>query len=276
VKLGWLVALALALAGGTATANPGRHPSPAPKKDPAPPPEPPAPPEPHKPLPPPGDPRRIVAILDVHVGEGVPADLAAQFQRDLDAQIDPAHYWLAPRSQVRDLMTNSTKWTDGCVVGKCLTEIKAQTGADVALIAAFTGSGTSFGSVITVLRTDTGAVIDQGMERCDVCTLQEALAAAEHAAVKLLDGLPAKLPDPGAAARLAISLAKQPLVENLQAADRREHRHRAIGTGITVAGLAIAIGGAVLYAADHHSSYGVGIAGAGGGLALGGVAVLAF
>ena len=33
-------------------------------------------------------------------------------------------YWLAPRSRMHEMMANSTKWTEGCVVGSCLAEVK--------------------------------------------------------------------------------------------------------------------------------------------------------
>ena len=50
------------------------------------------------------------------------------------------------------MMANSTKWTEGCVVGACLREVETQTGADLVLLAALTGAGTSFGYVVTLVR----------------------------------------------------------------------------------------------------------------------------
>ena len=64
------------------------------------------------------------------------------------------------------------KWTEGCVVGACLSEVRAQTGAELVLLAALTGSGTSFGYVVTLVRTDTGRVLAQESDRCDVCTVR--------------------------------------------------------------------------------------------------------
>src|SRR6185312_14294808 len=116
--------------------EPKKEPPPV-EKDPEPPP-PPAPP-PSPPKPPPSANQRIVGVLDVRV-EGVPPEIAAQFQQQLEAQVDTKHFWLAPRSRMHEMMTNSTKWTEGCVIGNCLYEVKRQTNADLVLLAALTGS----------------------------------------------------------------------------------------------------------------------------------------
>lgn len=233
-------------------------------------------PEATKPQPPPKPgTRRIVAILEVRVSEGVPAEVAQQFQRDLDKMIDPQHYWLATRARVHELLTNSTRWTDGCVIGPCLSEVHTQTGADVALVAALSGSGTSFGSVITIVRTDNGHVLSQEAARCDVCTLNEALAAAEKASIKLLDALPSHLPDEAAGHRAAVADATQPLESRITDLEQRTN-HGTAGTTLLVVGLAAATAGLVAYKMDNHASYGVGLAGAGAGVALGGVVVLTF
>jgi hypothetical protein len=242
VKLAWF--LATALCGGSVFAEPVRPPTKA-------------------------DQRRIVAILDVRVSEGVPVEVAQQFQRDLDRMIDPKHYWLAPFTRVHELMTNSTKWTDGCVIGPCIAEVHTQTGADVALIAALSGSGTSFGSVVTLVRTDNGHVLKQEAARCEVCTLNEALATAERASVKLLDSLPAKLPDETAAQRAALA----PLETKVES---YRHAHAIAGYTLLFVGLAAAAAGVALYEVEAKPPYGLGIAGAGAGFALGGAIVLSF
>jgi hypothetical protein len=221
-------------------------------------------------VPKPGDKRRIIAVLDVRVGEGVPPEVSQQFQRDLDQMVDPEHYWLAPRSRVHELMAQSTKWTDGCTVGPCISEVRTQTGADVALIAALTGSGTSFGSVITIVRTDNGAVLSQEAARCDVCTLNEALATAERASIKLLDALPAKLPDAKEEQR-AVAAPLEARIAKLEHSD-----HHVAGYVLLALGLAAAGAGLAIYEAANQPSYSLGILGAGAGLALSGVVVLTF
>jgi hypothetical protein len=216
--------------------------------------------------------RRIVGILDVRV-DGVPREIAAQFQTKLEAQLDSNTYWLAPASRMHELMGNSTKWTEGCVVGPCLAEVKVQTGAELVLLASITGSGTSFGYVVTLVRTDTGRYLAQETDRCDVCTVNEALTNATLAAVKLLTSMPDKLPDEAAEQGAAMDLA----TEKLERDNRHlEHHHTTLGLMLAIGGLAVAAGGAALYFTQDHSSYGLGTAAAGGGLAIGGVAVLAF
>lgn len=220
----------------------------------------------------PRDNRRIVAILDVHV-DGVAPEVASQFQSSLEAQVDTKHYWLAPRNRVHELMANSTKWTDGCFVGTCLAEVKTQTGADLVLLAALTGSGTSFGFVVTLVRTDTGHVLAQESQRCDVCTVNEVIAESTLAVIKLLTSVPERLPDQAADHGVEIDLAVKPLSEKVVA---QHHHHTVIGATLTIAGLVAAAAGTALYVTQGHPSYGLATAAAGGGLAFGGIVALTF
>jgi len=263
-------------------ANAGPSKKPPPKKDPpadkAPPAPPPPAPEPEpesSPPPKPGDKRRIIAVLDVHIGEGVAPEIAKQFEKELDAKLPSAEYWLAPRWRVKESMSNSTKWVDGCLVGTCLHEVKAQTGADVVLLASLIGSGTSFASVITLVRTDNGQALTQMVERCDVCTVNEQLKAAISAAVKLLKEVPASLPDDTAPARAAVEAAKAPLQDRVKTLEASQH-HKGAGLAMTLVGVAAAAAGTALYFAENHANYGLATATAGGALAVGGVVVLSF
>ncbi len=231
----------------------------------------PAPPPAPAPEPPPAqlpkDGRRIIGILDVRI-DGAPTEVGAQFQRDLEVQVDNKHYYLAPRVRMHDILANSTRWTEGCVVGDCLREVRAQTGADVVLLASLNGSGTSFGWVITLVSTRMGTVIGQDSERCDVCTVSEALNAATRATVKLLSSVPDDLGAPS-----PVAPSTKPLEAEL--ADMH-HTRRVAGTTLTLSGIAVAATGAAIYFAKDHSRTGLGVAGLGGGLLLGGVFTLAF
>jgi hypothetical protein len=283
-QLALLIALAV-LASSVASAGPTRGKTPAPKKDPpapkepppapTPPPPPPPPEPPEEPPPKPGDKRRIIAILDVKVGEGVPPEIAAQFQKELNAQVDTKHYWLASHKRVHEALANSTKFTEGCVIGACLHEVRAQTGADVVLLAALTGSGTSFGSVITLVRTDNGRALAQESARCDVCTLNEAVSAATLAAVKLLSTIPETMPDELEVTRDAVEATRLPLEKKIAEVEEASH-HRGTGLVLLIGGLVAAGAGIALYETQNHAPYGLGIAGAGGGLSLGGVVALTF
>jgi hypothetical protein len=202
----------------------------------------------------PKDGRRIIGILDVRI-DGAPAEVGAQFQRDLEAQVDNKHYYLAPRVRMHDILANSTKWTEGCVVGDCLREARAQTGADVVLLA-------------SLVSTQMGTVIGQESERCDVCTVSEALSAATLATVKLLNSVPDDLDVPHPVASPA-----KPLEEKL---DQVQHARKVAGTALAIAGVAVGAVGAAIYFANDHAKTGLGVAGVGGGLALGGIFSLAF
>src|SRR4051812_7948960 len=207
--------------------------------------------KPEPPPPGPGDRRRIVGILDVRV-EGVPAEIAQQFQTGLEDQLDSRAYWLAPMSRLHDMMANSTKWTEGCVVGVCLNEVRAQTGAELVLLAALTGSGTSFGYVVTLVRTDTGRMLAQESERCDVCTVNEALTNATLAAVKLLTSVPDKLPDEAADNRAAMDRQAKKLEGDKNG---MHHHHKRVALAVTMVGLAVAATGAAVYFVQDHPSY---------------------
>ncbi len=265
----------LLLLAGVASAQRGR-PKPTPKPPPTPTPvvtpAPEAPPP--KPKAAPTAKQRIVGILDVR--GPTPSD-EATFEKNLEEQLDTNAYWLAPRALMRERLRNSTKWTEGCLVHVCLNEVKVQTNADIVLLAALTGSGTSFGFVVTVLRTDNGKVVAQKADRCDVCTFNETMNAAVLATVELLNNVPDKLPDEGAQQGAAVEVAVQNAVKPLEKKLAAAHRgNRGIGITLTLVGLAVAGGGAAWYFADDKNHMGLATAAGGGGLALGGIGVLAF
>lgn len=216
------------------------------------------------------DKRRVIGILDVRI-DGAPPDIGAQFQRDLESQVDIEHFFLAPLARMRQIMANSTHWTDGCFVGPCVSDVKKESNADVVLLAALSGAGTSFGWVVTLVRTDSGNVLSQKSERCDVCTVNEALSAAALATVDLLSSIPEKLPDehPTAVA------APLPPSAFSGAIKRLEHGRRNTAMGLMIAGAAIAAVGTALYFAETpHPTYGVAAATGGIGLAVGGLVLL--
>jgi hypothetical protein len=172
---------------------------------------------------------------------------------------------------MHEMMSNSTKWTEGCVIGSCLGEVRRQTQAELVLLAALTGSGTSFGYVVTLVRTDNGRVLAQESERCDVCSVSEAVKNATQATVKILNAVPDTLPDENKAQADQLAAVSQKADKDV--AEAKHHPH-AVATGILITGLAIAAGGAGVYFANKDA--GIGMAAAGGGLAFGGVLALTF
>lgn len=217
-----------------------------------------------------GDRRRIIGILDVRV-EGVPREIAAQFETQLEKQLGSRAYWLAPKSRMLQMMESSTRWTEGCVVGTCLSEVRTQTGAELVLLAAITGADNTFGFVVTLVRTDNGRMLSQQAARCDVCTVNEVLASATLAAVHLLTDLPDVLPDEPTATSSTLAASSH---RAAHARTRRRHKRIAIATVLT--GLAVAGTGAALYFAGDRAPYALATTAAGGGLLLAGMFTLTF
>jgi hypothetical protein len=218
-----------------------------------------------------GGPAHTLAILAVDASS---KDLARGFESELESQLGTMSVRVLPRSRLREQMRKSTQWTDGCVVGECLAEVRTQTGVSVVLLGALTGSGTTFGYVITLVRTDTGRVLAQEAGRCDVCTESEATGRALVAAVKVVGAIPAVLPDEAAAQGAAVEVAAGEASRKL-AAERRGVRR--VGWTLTVLGLAAAGAGAFLYfAGEDRPAHGLAMVAGGGGLAVGGITVLAF
>ncbi len=216
--------------------------------------------------------RKIIGVLDVRV-DGVPADVASQFQNALESQLDSKRYWLSGRAKMKERMASSMKWVDGCLVGKCLFDIKTQTGAELVIHAAISGSGTSYGYVVTLLRTDIGAVVSQQTDRCDVCTLNEVMTNATLATIQLINAVPDALPDDEAERHAAVALAVKPLQADLAKARGATTKGAIV---LTVAGLVVGGVGAALYFAQDKPNYALAIAGGGGGMLVGGLTLFAF
>lgn len=282
----WVVLAALAsstLVGGTTDAAPRRRPGK--QKHPPPPPEPPPAPEPTPPPAPVQSPgplvapakangkkARVVGILDVRL-DGIPDDVAADFEKNLESSLDTDAYWLAGRDKMKDRLKFSTRWTEGCIIGDCLHEVKTQTNAELALLVALSGSGTSYGYVITVVRTDNGRVVAQESNRCDVCVVREVMRDVTLATIDLLNKVPDTLPNEAADRSAAIDLAVGKLVHHMHKSEATA-KHKAIA--VTLVGLVAAAAGAGIYFGADKPDYALAILGAGGGMALGGLAVLSF
>jgi hypothetical protein len=218
------------------------------------------------------DQRRMIGILDVRV-EGISDEMKAQFEKHLTTQVTSDHYWLASPAQMRERMKLSTKWTEGCVIGVCLSEVRTQTNAELVVLAALTGSGTSFGYVVTLVRTDIGRVLSQKAERCDVCTAAEVMQLATLAVIELINAAPDPLPDISGDQGAAVDLAVGQVKRSLQDAQRTTRRG---GIVLTVVGAVAAGVGAALYYTQDKPMYAVGITAGGAGLLASGVIVLTF
>jgi hypothetical protein len=217
------------------------------------------------------DDKRTVGILDVRV-EGVAPEAKAQFGVMLEQQLATSPYTLLTQPKMHEAMASSAKFTEGCIVGSCLMDIRAQTHAELVLLVAFNGSGTTYGYVVTLVRTDTGRVLSQHADRCDVCTVTEAMGKATKATVELLAATPAQLPDETAAQRAELAAIVVPYKRDLALAKRHPKK---LGTGLAIAGGVITIAGvAALIVSTGRPA--VAITAGGAGLLVGGITVLSF
>ncbi|HEY0194768.1 MAG TPA: hypothetical protein VGC42_26830 [Kofleriaceae bacterium] len=218
------------------------------------------------------DNRPVIGVLDLRI-EGVSDDVKAGFQRDLATRLDGKHYRLASWSEMQQQLAKSTRWTDGCLIGPCLADARTQTGAELVLLIALTGADTTFSHAITLVRTDTGRVVGQDIDHCDVCTVNEATARATQATIALLDRAPDRL-DEHVADEVSAGV---PATQARAALAAHELRTRRIGIALTVVGLvAVATGALLLATQDDQPTYAALTTIGGGGLALGGATILAF
>jgi hypothetical protein len=219
------------------------------------------------------DTRHIIGLLDVRV-DGIPDEVKDNFQRRLEEQLDSKQYRLADRAYMRQMLQRSTKWTDGCLIGTCLTELRKQTGAEMVLLAALTGVGTSIGYVVTLVRTDTGRVVAQDSDHCDVCRVSEVMDRATLATLELLNKLPDQLPDEAAEQSATVDAAVGKVRGQLVAHDQHTTR---LGLALTVIGVAVAATGLTIYAVESdRPTYAAATAVGGAALAIGGITIFAF
>jgi len=249
-------ALVVALAGlvlasmssSPAVAGRGKKPAPAPapapvKADPpAPVPTPPPPPPDtsSSSVAPPTDSGLVVGILDVRV-VGMSPGVGDEFEHQLEAlSADAAkgRFWIGTRSRLKEMLEGSTQWIDGCLLGPCMKVLREQTRVAVVLTVFLQSLGTTYRYVITLIRTDTGAVIDQRTDACGACTQDEAVAAATIATVDAVSNVPEKVAETALADPAAVTLrVEAPLRHKL-----KHQRSRVRTAGLVLTGLA-AIGG---------------------------------
>ena len=215
----------------------------------------------------------IIGILDVRV-DGMPTEVAARFEARLTEQLDTGHYWLATRERMHELLAGSPDWIEGCVAGPCLSVVKTQTSAERVVSVYLHGKGTSFGSVVTLFRTDTGAVVKQHAEHCDACTVNEAVDQSILATIGLVALAPDELPDEVRDRESQFAAAMAPV----KAEQRRQARsHRRLGVALTVLGVATAATGLILHRqTTNHDDLAFGLIGGGAGTAASGLLVLTF
>ena len=198
-------------------------------------------------LPPaPGERRIIVGILDVRF-DGMSKSAETEFERQLESVMTDAareRFWIATRRRMEAMLAGSTGWMKGCATGPCMKVVRSQTRAELALTVYLQGFGTTYRYLITLIRTDTGAVVDQRTESCAACTQSEAITQATTAILELVLGAPnpdqvkdPSVPDP------AEENARMRAKARIETAKRRNNR-----TALVLLGLGAVAGGIGGYA----------------------------
>ncbi len=214
---------------------------------------------------------QIVGVLHLET-EGVSETASEKFESSIEEGLAGTGFRVAPRSRLKALLANSS-YIDGCHFGPCLAEVYRNTKVRLVLIGRIVSLGPSYSFVVSLLDTRTGQPVSQVADRCDVCTLEEAMATATIAVVDLVSragGIQpdssAKIPDPLVKAREAAE-GKRRIAKG-----RRNMRRGAIfflSTAVLAGGV-----GAYFIASDKDERVGYGAAAAGGALAVSGVTML--
>jgi hypothetical protein len=213
--------------------------------------------------------RPIVGILDIRV-EGLPASAAGEFERQLEELSRDAgkgELWVASRARMEEILSGSSQWMGkGCLLGPCMQVVREQTHAELVMTVFLQGLGMTYRYVITVIRTDTGDVVDQRTEGCGACTQDEAISKATLAAIDALTAAPARLAAAGRDRHQLASREVAPLERRLGKARRRTR-----ATALVLTGLA-AIGGGLggYWLSRDRDDLGRPALGAAGGLAAAG------
>jgi hypothetical protein len=200
--------------------------------------------------------KKIVGILEVRV-DGVSPTVAERFEAAIEEGLSSAELWIATRTRLREMLAGST-WSEGCLFGPCLAEVRRQTEVDRVVIAYFQGRGSSYRFVVSLVDTGTGRVRAQAAERCEVCTLSEALDAAVLATIGLVhEAVPGSFDGPGDAP------PPRPRRVKATPGDRTQARRAAL----LVVGVGALAGGAGLYFASRdRDAVGYAALGGSGGL----------
>jgi hypothetical protein len=214
---------------------------------------------------PPAD-KKIVGILEVRV-DGVSPTVAERFEAAIEEGLSSAELWIATRTRLREMLAGST-WSEGCLFGPCLAEVRRQTEVDRVVVAYFQGRGSSYRFVVSLIDTATGRIRAQAAERCEVCTLSEALDAAVLATIGLVHGA-----TPGAEGAPGGEVAPPPPLRRRVKADASD-RTQARRAALLLVGVGALAGGAGLYFTSRdRDEVGYAALGGSGGLIAAGAAM---
>jgi len=213
----------------------------------------------------------IIGVLHLET-EGVSETASEKFESSIEEGLAGSGFRVSPRKRLKEMLANSS-YIDGCHFGPCLGEVYRNTKVKLVLIGRIVSLGPSYSFVVSLLDTRTGQPVSQVADRCDVCTLEEAMATATIAVVDLVSragaiepGSESKVPDP-----------KQCTVEVASAEKRVSRGRRNLRrASVFFISAAVIAGGTAAYflATDQDERVGYGAAASGGALAVTGITML--
>jgi hypothetical protein len=130
----------------------------------------------------------VVGLLDVR-GVDVSDVVLETFAEAVDEGLAGAEaFQPASRDRMHEMLAQSS-WSAACVLGECLAEVRAQTGAGYVVTAGLSASGESYRFVITLIETEKGEVVRQVSDTCPACTVEDLASAATLATIELINNV---------------------------------------------------------------------------------------
>lgn len=182
--------------------------------------------------------------------EGVSGDARDQFEILIEESLRKQGAQVVTHKDAMDTIT-ARELPEGCAFGPCVAAVSKALGVDRILDARIAADGQSYSFVLSLIEGHAGTPVAQVVGNCAVCTVAEALNKV-GSAVEVLEGR-------------AASGEGQDLV-----AQKPRARSKAVPVAMTVAGAALAGGGAFLVSRDKDK-LGWAAAGAGGALVFAGL-----
>ena len=127
-----------------------------------------------------------VGILHVAV-DGVSETAAEMLENSLEDGLGNAGFLVAKQKDMAAKLEQSD-YFEGCLFGPCLNTVYEVTGVRLLLVARITGLGQRYSIVVTLIDARTGVPTSQATDRCEVCTVDEAVATASMTVIGLVTG----------------------------------------------------------------------------------------
>lgn len=141
---------------------------------------------------------KIVGLLDVRA-DGVDTVVGERFAEAIEEGLaGSAEYTPATRERMLEMLAN-TAWSPACLIGPCLAEVRAQTGAEYVVTAGVTGTGQSYRLTISLIETGGGTLVGQVTETCPACTVEDVASSAMLSTIELINGVSVVAPTDGPA-----------------------------------------------------------------------------